>query len=535
MKQSKRWLIIYFSCVIILMTVIGGIVVYVDPFMHYHKPLTDQFFYSLDNQRSQNDGIARHFDYDAIVIGSSMTENFKTSEIDRIFEVNSIKMPYSGASYKELNDSLRNALRSNDKINMIIRCLDMDRFFDDQSAMRTDLGSFPTYLYNQNPFDDVNYVFNRDVIYTRTFPMIENKIAGVEPGITSFDDYSNWMEDFTFGKNTVLAPEISKGDRFTSPIRQEILTNEEKVAISGNITENVIRLSVENPDVEFYYFFPPYSAVWWGYKWKSGLLEKEIAAERYIIELILPYKNIHLFSWNDYFEITTDLNNYKDITHYGAWVNSWILDQMKKGKGQITQKNYEEYLRREKEFYKSFDYNALFEQEDYEADFYAAAVLSQRTNQTEPFYIDSFFLKQSDFENAQLICQDSGKREIIQCKGSLQRKVDNETDLGNYLYNSEFCGVRFSLDNAEQYKTLVFYGKKVKDHGQPSVYIYDQDGNTLTNFCKDYKTLDDQWHMYAVDLSGINERMKTIIFNGGYVDESGSPESSYIFGEITLY
>ena len=534
MNRSKRWLITYFSCVVVLMGIIAGVVAYVDPFMHYHKPFTDQFFYSLDNQRSQNDGIAKHFDYDAIVIGSSMTENFKTSEIDHIFGVNSIKIPYSGGSYKELNDSLKNALSSNAEINMIIRCLDMDRFFDDQSAMRTDLGSFPTYLYNQNLFDDVNYVFNRDVIYTRTLPMLKNKMVGGEPGITPFDEYSNWMGDFTFGKNSVLAPEMSSGYKFTSPTGQEILTNEEKETISGNITENVVRLAEENPDVEFYYFFPPYSAVWWGHKWQSGLLEKEIAAEKYIIELMLPHENIHLFSWNDRLEVTADLNNYKDMTHYGIWVNSWMLEQMKKGEGQITQENYVEYLKREEEYYKSFDYNALFEQEDYEADYYAAAVLSQWTKQVEPLHIDGAFLKQADFENAELIYMDSGKRDIIQCKGSIQREVGSGEDLGNYLYNSEFCGVRFSIDNAAPYKTLVFYGKRLKDHGQPSVYVYDSQGNVLANFCEDYHNLDDQWHMYAMALPGINENI-TVIFHGGYVDETGSPESSYMFSEITLY
>ena len=60
MNRSKRWLITYFSCVVVLMGIIAGVVAYVDPFMHYHKPFTDQFFYSLDNQRSQNDGIAKH-------------------------------------------------------------------------------------------------------------------------------------------------------------------------------------------------------------------------------------------------------------------------------------------------------------------------------------------------------------------------------------------------------------------------------------------------------------------------------------------
>ena len=80
------------------------------------------------------------------------------------------------------------------------------------------------------------------------------------------------------------------------------------------------------------------------------------------IELILQCDNIYLFSFNDDFALTTDLNNYADLLHYGNHVCSYLLRQMQQGKGRITRENYLEYLNREREFYMSFDYNTLFEQ-----------------------------------------------------------------------------------------------------------------------------------------------------------------------------
>lgn len=59
-----------------------------------------------------------------------MTENFKTSEMNEIFGVNSIKVPYSGATYKELNDNLIIALENNPNLKTIVRCLDYVRIFD---------------------------------------------------------------------------------------------------------------------------------------------------------------------------------------------------------------------------------------------------------------------------------------------------------------------------------------------------------------------------------------------------------------------
>ena len=112
--KGKVWLIGWLIIVCIGLGVIGGYMYKIDPYMHFHKPDTERYFYSLDNQRSQNDGITKHFDYNAIITGTSMTENFMATEVDSIFNVNSIKVPYSGATYKEINDNLKTAFNTHE-------------------------------------------------------------------------------------------------------------------------------------------------------------------------------------------------------------------------------------------------------------------------------------------------------------------------------------------------------------------------------------------------------------------------------------
>lgn len=80
-----------------------------------------------------------------------MTENFKTSEFDKIFGVKSVKLPYAGGSYKEINDHIAIALKNNDQLKTIIRCLDMNYFYENSSAMHDDLSKYPSYLYDDNP------------------------------------------------------------------------------------------------------------------------------------------------------------------------------------------------------------------------------------------------------------------------------------------------------------------------------------------------------------------------------------------------
>ena len=372
--KSKNWIIGWGVIVSIFLSIIGILVIKIDPYFHYHKPDLNKYYYSLDNQRSQNNGVIKNFDYDALITGSSMTENFKTSEMDHIFAVKSIKVPFSVGTYKEINDNLVFALENNPKLKTIVRSLDYSKIFDDKDLMRTDLGEYPTYLYDSNPVNDVRYLFNKDVVFGRIYPMISNKSeTNFKPGITSFDDYASWQKNYTFGKNSVI-PNGIKSIEKSKPVH---LTNEEKQTINENIAQNVTSLAAKYPDVNFYYFFPPYSAVFWNDLNNDGTIYKQIEAESYAIELILKYPNIHLYSFNMLTDITTDLNNYKDSTHYGQWINSLMLRYMKNNKRLLTKENYRSYLDEEFKFYTSFDYSSLNDQIDYEDDLYKADIVDK--------------------------------------------------------------------------------------------------------------------------------------------------------------
>lgn len=381
MKSKKAWITGYFI-ILMLILCIAGISVYdIDPFFHYHKPNIESYYYPLYNQRSQNDGISKHFEYDALITGTSMTENFKVSEMDSMFGTTSIKVPYAGATYKEINDNLKIALRNNSSLKAIIRCLDMGKFFQPSDAMEHELGEYPTYLYDSNPFNDAKYLFNRDVVFNRVYSMQKaSRVEGFMPGITSFDDYSNWQANAIFGFKAGIPEEFAVLEKVNS------ITNENKVVIYENIYNNVISLAEEYSDVTFYYFFSPYSAVWWAQAELSeaGKICQQIEGERYVIEMILECDNIKLFSFNLRTDITTDLNNYKDPAHYAEWINSLMLKWMHDGKYQLTKDNYEQYLEDELNFYTSFDYESLNEQEDYEDDLYAAALLNQDLNGVKP-------------------------------------------------------------------------------------------------------------------------------------------------------
>ena len=86
--------------VLTVMVLLIALVVYVDPFFHYHRPLQG-FPYIVDNQLSQNPGMTQNMDYNACIIGSSMTVNFDTDDFKELMGLDTLKLSYSGAYPKD--------------------------------------------------------------------------------------------------------------------------------------------------------------------------------------------------------------------------------------------------------------------------------------------------------------------------------------------------------------------------------------------------------------------------------------------------
>lgn len=347
-------MIAFFIAVAVILLGAGGVTVIVDPYFHYHKPLS-VFQYRINDERYQNNGIVRHFDYDAVITGTSMTENFKTSEFDELFGVESVKVPFSGARYREINENLETAFKYHPDIKIIVRCLDYDWIFDPADKLYYEEESYPWYLYDDFVLNDVEYIFNKDVFFYDTCDVLIYTVTGGKT--TDFDTYGNWMEGRIFGREGMDSlyprPEKSAG--------KMVITEEDYRNITENITQNVTKLASENSDTEFYLFFSPYSIYFWDYLNQIGAIERQLEGEKYAIELLLKYDNIHLFSFFTEYDVICNVDNYKDPRHYREEINSQMLRWMKEGKYELTSENYEEYCEQMKAFYLYYDYDSMFE------------------------------------------------------------------------------------------------------------------------------------------------------------------------------
>ena len=351
MSSSKKHCLHFLLFLFSILFFLGSITATVDPFFHYHAPLPF-LQYPINNQRYQNYGIVRHFSYDAILTGTSMTENFRASECDQLFGVHSVKTPINGSSFKEVNDLLLCAVDSNPNVHLIIRGLDGWNLFDGKDHMRTD-AAYPTYLYDSNPFNDLQYLLNKDILCNYTLDVLKHTVKGNPT--TDFDTYSSWDSS-----QTGAAHVISNYQRTETINPNYPITDQERENVLATLEQNVLAIARDNPDIEFYYFFTPYSIVYMDYNNRLGILQREMDAYLIATEKMLEYDNIHLFSFFNDYDLITNLDNYTDIAHYSAQINSLLLQRMSNGLYQLTQENYTEYWLEVSNYYLSYDYDALF-------------------------------------------------------------------------------------------------------------------------------------------------------------------------------
>ncbi|RKM59803.1 hypothetical protein D6855_08425 [Butyrivibrio sp. CB08] len=361
---GKKWVstfLILFLCVMIF---VGGVVAFVDPFFHYRAP-RDYFYYKLYDQRSQNDGITKRFDYDAMLTGTSMAENFKASRFDELFGTNSVKIVYAGATYKEINDNLKVSYDTGHALKYVFRPIDYSLLLRDKDEMRMDMGEYPVWITNKNLFDDVKYLFNRDVILHYVLPTLVRYFKGQEPGVTPFDEYSYTGDENEYSGDVVLNVRTS----FDDPKETFHATDDEILMVAANVDQNIVSLAKEHPETTFLYFFPPYSMAYWGEEREEGDLQKNLELIKVAASLMLECDNIHLYSFAYQFDVTGNLDNYKDVAHYSPEINDLIeaeiADVEKNGiesdklSIRITEDNVDSFFDELSEILENYDYNSL--------------------------------------------------------------------------------------------------------------------------------------------------------------------------------
>ena len=349
-QKQKKWFLATLSGTAGILFLILVAMVVIDPYFHYHGAIAG-VSYRLYSERYMNYGIAKNFEYDALITGSSMNQNFKTTLMDDLYGTKSIKIAFSGAGFQEIAATIDAALSSGNEVKYVLWGLDyngLNREYDWQGY-----DEYPEDLYDTNPLNDVSYVWNKTILFEGLFTDLLMTLQGEES--TTFDEYSSWEAGRGWES---ISQTYQRSDEI---LPMETVTEGTKERVRKNITENIVNLVNKYPDTQFLLFYTPYSALYWESIYRDGTLEKQLELEAIATELLLECDNVKLYSFARETQITGEVNLYRDKEHYVAEINDCIMTWIARDYGRLTKENYQELIRWEYDYYMNYDYDRLYE------------------------------------------------------------------------------------------------------------------------------------------------------------------------------
>lgn len=336
MKPYKKWSATVLFITLTMLALLISLNYIVDPLQFYRKAAYQSSFST--QQRYQNPGLAKNYDYDTIIIGTSMTENFLPSYVNEKLGVKALKLSMSGATAKEQYMIAKLAIETG-KVKNIIWGVDYFALRGEPDRVRDEYGPFPHYFYDHNPFNDLRYLLNLDTT-AETMETVES-IAGMKKRENTDLNMLNTWTHYAFGKQKVLAEweKVMGGGTFT--------TSEYEFAnIKQNLNENLISLIQAHPNIQFHLFYPPYSILQhrFFHDKSRALFENELEAKKYLFEKVGSLPHVSIYDFQQERSITFDLTQYKDLAHHSPKINEYIIDAIAKDEHRVDGTNIDGLL-----------------------------------------------------------------------------------------------------------------------------------------------------------------------------------------------
>ena len=348
LKNAKKWSLTVVSVTLIIIILFGISTYCIDPLVQYGKG-GDRFTYWMSSEMYTNPGIAKNYEYDAVIVGSSMAQNNDVAEWNEKLGYNTLKMTYSAATTYNLKRILDVCFSSGNEIKAVYWNLDETALSSDYQTPRYPL---PEYLYDDNKLNDISYLLNLDIAYFYTFKSLLYTLQGKE---NTLERGEVWAKDTSvYNKKDML-------DSFDFPMEQEESKGELYFSenVSNNLKYNIIPLIEQHPDTQFNFYLVPYSVCFWYILKCEGTLDAHIYDIKTAIGEFLKYDNVNVYFFQNEKKIITNLNLYKDYSHYNPDINSYMLNKMADGQNRLDSGNYEQIIDEFRDYLNSFDYDSF--------------------------------------------------------------------------------------------------------------------------------------------------------------------------------
>lgn len=322
--MTKVWVVKFFVLTFLFIGSIGIINYAVDPLQQYRQARFYKPVFSLE--RYLNPGLAKTYDYNSVITGSSMVENFIISNVSSILTISKpIKLCMSGASAHDIKYILDVSFK-NKQLDSVIYGLDLYAFSGTPTKLGFGEGSIPSYLYDDNYLNDYQYLLNIDTLKNVSRVLIKNRLQPHDP-LLNFDTMYQWQLQYKndFGKDNVM----EQWKRWKKDQKNLVLDEYSYETLIKSFEYNFLPFVKKYKNTKFYIFYPPYSMLAYKDMQDKRWFKDGMEFKRYVYTTLKKYSNVKIYDFQVAKEFTHDLKNYKDPTHYHQSINKWMLLQIK--------------------------------------------------------------------------------------------------------------------------------------------------------------------------------------------------------------
>lgn len=331
---SKTFLKAFIISSFVMLFCIGFFGYIIDPFFQYRVNTNSHY---ILNPRLVNGGLAKNYDYNTVLLGSSMVQNYNMSLLSEKYpEVKPVKLSSGGMNIPEM-EYLYSFVNIGNTKDFIIN-IDIALFNQYGIGNR-----YPKYLYENGILNKLKYLYGyetwmqfipADIGMTLYFK-IKKDVPLAWRMKTSIDDIGNNSFDVNYSAENVKTQYIN-GISVSPQVMKDM-----KVRMESTLDSLLAHMEIsKHKDIKYTFVFSSYSALYWYHAKKNNYYEPFMDFVYYFNRSIEKFDNVRIAFFFDRKEIT-DLNYYSDITHFGPVLSDTILTNLYNPKYELSSLNIE--------------------------------------------------------------------------------------------------------------------------------------------------------------------------------------------------
>lgn len=299
----------------------------------YFNPVMHRY-----TERWQGYGLVNSYDYDLIVIGSSVAR-YPLKDVEKTYNKKSICVSMSGANFYETSLVVNFSKAQN----VVWVCL--QEFLQNENIE----GDFPLLFYKNSFLKHFSYLLKIDVFFTSLINCYD-KINHKMPKANVYDFRYNLYANSS--KKKLLEfyeKEIKKNYRINP--KQQIKMFEKHIV-------NTIK---NNDKKKFDIIIPPCTILFYKMLLQKGEFKNYLFVRKYMIEQLMLLKNIRIFDMESDISLTKNFDCFSDWWHHNDFIYKKILNYIKIKKNLITNKNIKSHNQSFKQTVENFQISEIMQ------------------------------------------------------------------------------------------------------------------------------------------------------------------------------